>query len=70
MWILLQKEDRIPDGVNLVVKAAGEESCYQFCHSTVEGDSLRDGVAIALREADQAALLTRVPISPIFQLLA
>ncbi len=70
MWIWLQKEDRITDGVNLVVKVAGEESCYELCHSRVEEDSLRHDVAIALREEDQAALLTRVPISPIFLLLA
>ncbi len=64
MWIWLQKEGRIADGANLLAKVAGE------WHSRVEGDGLKRDVAIDLREADQAALLTRVPIKPIFLLLA
>ncbi len=48
-------EVRIPDSGHSVIKVPGEQACYHLYHSNV---------AIAFREAAQAALLAWVPISP------
>ncbi len=45
-----------------MIKVPGEEACYQLYHSGVVDNSGRNGVAIALTEAAQAALLAWVPI--------
>ncbi len=47
----------------LVVKAPGEEACYHLYYSEVVDNTGRQGGAIALSEAAQAALLAWVPIS-------
>ncbi len=56
-------EVRIPDSGHSVIKVPGKEACYHLYHSGVVDNTGRHGVAIALGEAAQAALLTRVPIS-------
>ncbi len=47
-----------------MIKAPGEEACYHLYNSAVVDNSGRHGVAIALSEAAQAAVLTWEPISP------
>ncbi len=54
---------RITDSGHSVMKVRGEEACYHLYHSGVVENTGRHGVAIALSEATQAALLSRVPIS-------
>ncbi len=56
-------EVRIPDSGHSVIKVPGEEACYHLYYSEVVDNSGRHGVAIALSEAAQAALLAWVPIS-------
>ncbi len=46
-----------------MIKVPGEEACYHLYHSGVVDNTGRHGVAIALSEAAQAALLAWVPIS-------
>ncbi len=54
---------RIIDCGHLVIKVPGNEACYHLFHSGVEDNTGRHGVAIALSEATQAALLAWLPIS-------
>ncbi len=56
-------EVRIPDSGHSVIKAPGEEAWYHLYHSGIEDNTGRHGVAVALNQAAQAALLARVPIS-------
>ncbi len=53
----------IPGSGHSAIKVPGEEACYHIYHSGVVDNSGRNGVAIALSEAAQAALLAWVPIS-------
>ncbi len=46
-----------------MIKVPGEEACYHLYHSGLVDNTGRHGVAIALSEAAQAALLAWVPIS-------
>ncbi len=59
-------EVRIPDSGHSVIKVPGEEACYHLYHSGVVDITRRHGVAIALSEAAQAALLAWVPVSSRF----
>ncbi len=54
---------RIPDSGHSVIKVPGEEACYHLYHSGVVDNTGKHGVATALSEATQAALLAWVPIS-------
>ncbi len=54
---------RIYDSGHSVIKVPGEEACFHLYHSGVVDNAGRHGVAIALSEAAQAALLAWVPIS-------
>ncbi len=63
MNIACLSEIRIPDSGDSVIKVPGEEACYHLYHSGVVGETGRHGVAIALSEAAQVALLAWVPIS-------
>ncbi len=54
---------RITDSGQSVIKVPGEEACYHLYHSGVVDNTGKHGVAIALSEAAQAALLAWVPIS-------
>ncbi len=56
-------EVRIPDNGHSVTKVPGEEACYHLYHSGLVDNTGRCGVAIALSEAAQVALLAWVPIS-------
>ncbi len=56
-------EVRVLDSGHSVIKVPGEEACYHLYHSGVMDNTGRHGMAIALSEAAQAALLTWVPIS-------
>ncbi len=55
-------EVRIPDSGHSVIKVPDEEACYHLCHSGVVDNFGRQGVAIALSVAAQAALLAWKPI--------
>ncbi len=46
-----------------MIKVPGEEACYHLYHSGVINNTGRHGVAIAISEAAQTALLAWVPIS-------
>ncbi len=48
---------RIPDSGLSVIKMPGEEACYHLYQSGVVDNTGRHGVAIALSEAAQTALL-------------
>ncbi len=56
-------EVRITDSGHSVIKMPGEEACYHLYRSGVVDNFGRHGVAIALTEAAQAALLAWEPIS-------
>ncbi len=56
-------EVRIPNSGHTVIKVPGEEACYHLYHSGVVDNAGGQGVAIALHEAAQTALLAWVPIS-------
>ncbi len=55
-------EVRIPERGYSVIKVPYEEACYHLYHSGVVDNTGRYGVAIALSEAAQLALLAWVPI--------
>ncbi len=55
---------RIPDSGHSVIKVPVVDICYHLYHSGVVDNTGRHGVAIALTEAAQAALMAWVPISP------
>ncbi len=59
---ILLSEVRIPDNGHSVIKVPSEEACYHLYHSGVVDNTGRHGVAIALSETEQAALLAWVPI--------
>ncbi len=63
VYIACLSEVRISDSGHSVIKVPGEEACYHLYHSGVVDNTGRHGVAIALSEAAQAALLAWVPIS-------
>ncbi len=56
-------EVRIPDSGQPVIKVPDKEACYHLYHSGVVDNTGRHGVAIALSEAAQTALLTWALIS-------
>ncbi len=58
-------EVRIPDSGHSVIKVPGKEACYHLYHSGVVDNTGRHGVAIALGEAAQAALLTWCQSHPV-----
>ncbi len=62
MHIACLSEVRIPNSGHSVITVPGEEPCYHLYHSGVVDNSGRNGVAIALSWAAQAALLAWVPI--------
>ncbi len=59
-------EVRIPDSGHSVIKVPGEEACYHLYHSALVDNTGSHGVAIALSEGAQAALLAWVPVSSPF----
>ncbi len=63
MDIACLSEVRIPDSGHSVIKVPFEEACYHLYHRGVVDNTGRCGVAIALSEAAQAALLAWVPIT-------
>ncbi len=54
----------IPDSGHSVTKVPGEESCYHLYLRGMIDKIGKHGIAIAISQAAQAALLAWVPISP------